>query len=349
MKISRRILILLLLLLFPTQAFAEEKAEDELCSGTYFPTVTITNQKKQTKLPLKVTITSKKGKINEKKQVGIDGRDFEYDKKENLLGLKKEALAEMAEVRFWSLEDGKALAIDTFEVKTLDNVESQITFYNFEKNVTKTVHAFKSGDEIHANKKYSHVSIQKYDNISGDTKERPWNIEYRTLFTYIIFMLTICPVILVLILIIFVYVQTKELNKIIYKKGIKKRFLWLLLPALFSFGGESQAKEFTLQDIHLTQEQATELEEAGQLEDYLIEKSGIQDQVKEIKTAAIQVDTKDLTAKLNQPREQVVEVYHSRTLIIGDYENHIVLAIVIYSALIVLPLFYFLNKRFKTT
>jgi len=61
------------------------------------------------------------------------------------------------------------------------------------------------------------------------------------------------------------------------------------------------------------------------------------------------VDTKDLTAKLNQPREQVVEVYHSRTLIIGDYENHIVLAIVIYSALIVLPLFYFLNKRFKTT
>lgn len=349
MKINRKILFILFLLVifFPTRAVAAEESEKALCSGTYFPKLTIIEQNKQIKLPLKVTITSENGKLLEKKQVGIDGRDFEYDKKEKLLGLDKEKLAEMSEVRFWSLENGKDLGIDEVKVETLDNVESRITFYNFDKNVTKTIHAFKSNDEIHANKKYSHVSLQKYKNITGDPKERPWYVEYRTLFTYIIFLLTICPVILVIVLIVFVYLQTQELNKIVFKKGNKKRFLWLLLPILFSFGSEGLAVDFSLPTIHLTQEQASNLEEENQLEAYLIEKSGIKDQIKQQHDSAIQIDTKELAAKLNQPRKQSVEIYHSRTLIIGDYENYIVLAIVIYSALIVLPLFYFLNKRFK--
>ncbi|MFR3684679.1 MAG: hypothetical protein ACLTXM_06520 [Enterococcus sp.] len=351
MKSSRYgVLILLLLMIgLPVTAFAEEKQETALCSGTYFLDLSVIEQEKQTTLPLKVTITSENGEVIKNKQVGIDGRDFEYDKKEKLLGLKKKELAEMGEIRFWSLDDGKTLAIDEFKVETLDNVESQITFYNFEKNVTKTIHAFKSGDEIHANKKYSHVKLQKYSNLTGDSKERPWKIEYRTLFTYIIFFLTICPVILVFGLIIFVYIQTQELNKIIHKKQTKKRLLWLLLPALFAFGGECLADPIDLQEVYLTQEKASELVEKNQLEEYLIERSGIQERYEGSKKTQFQVDTKEMTTRLKQPREQTVEVYRSRTLIIGDYENYIVHIIVLYSALSVLPLIYFVNKRFKAT
>ncbi|MBO0454759.1 hypothetical protein [Candidatus Enterococcus murrayae] len=347
MKTNRGVVFILfwLLLGFPVSSFAEEKSENALCSGTYFPNVTISSKQRQTTIPLKVTITSKHGKIVEQKQVGIDGRAFEYDKKANLKALSKEELAEMAEIHFWSLGDGRTLAIDEFKVETLDNVESRLTFYNFEKNVQKTVHAYKSGDEIHANKKYSQVQLQKYENLTGDSKERAWNIEYRTMFTYMILLLTICPTILVIVLIIFVYLQTQELNKIIHQKKSKRFFLLLLLPTAFSFGIEGSAQDYDLQEIYLTQEQATTLAEKNQLEAYLIEHSGIQEQLQD---ATVQIDLKELTTRLNQPREQFVETYHSRTLIVGDYENYIVHTIVFFSVLIVLPLFYFLNRRFKT-
>lgn len=338
---------LILLLLFPVQAFAEEEKETALYSGTYFPSLTITDSNEQTELPLKVTITSKNGKINEQKQVGIDGRDFEYDKKINLLGLDKEQLAEMAEVRFWSLKDGHTLAIDEMKVETLDNVESRIIFYNFETNETKIVRAYKSGDEIHANKKYSNVRLQKYKNITGDVQERKWAIEYRTLFTYMIHLMILGSVLLVIVLVVFIYLQTQEINKIIFRKNKKKLLLLLLLPSLFSFSTNALAKTYDLKEVFLTQEQASQLADQNQLEQYLIAESGIQDQL-EGKHQKVQLDMKELVSGMNQPRKQVVEDYRSRTLIIGDYENYIVFTIVLYCTIIALPLVYFLNKRIKT-
>lgn len=342
------IVLLFVLSLFPMKVFAEEESEQALYSGTYFPNLTVKEQNKERKIPLKVTISSKNGTVDTEKQVGIDGRDFEYDKKENLLGLDKERLAEMAELRLWSLEDGKALAIDECKLETIDYVESQITFYNFEKNVSKTVHVFRSGGEIYASKRYTKVEIQKYNNITGNSKEREWNIEYRSLFTYMIMLLSVCPAILVIVLIVFIYLQTQELNKIIFKKGKKKHLLWLILPALFAFGGESMANEYNLQEIFLTQEQAARLNEEDLLESYLIEKSGIQEQIKEQKDASVWVDTTELAKGLEQPRKRSVKVYQSRTLIVGDYENYLVYTIILFCAMIVLPLFYFLNKRIKT-
>jgi hypothetical protein len=349
MKIRKWVWYMLLLLaLVPVNAFAEEEGETALCSGTYFPILTYTKQKKQVEVPLKVTLISENGQTDEKKQVGIDGRDFEYEKKVNLRGLDKEKLAEMAEVRFWSLEDGKTLAIDEFKIETLDNVESQITFYNFEKNVKKSVRAYKSGDEIHGNKKYSQVKLQKYKNIKGDVKERPWSIEHRTMLTYIIFFLTVSPVILVIALIIFVYIQTEQLDKIARKKKIKRQLLWLLFPALFSFSGEASAIDVELHAITLIQEKAEVLAKEEALDNYLIEKSGIKKQLSSKEAATAKVDSKELTDQLNQPREQVVQVYYSRSLKVGDYENHIVPAIVLYSAVIALPFIYFFNRWIKT-
>ncbi|MGL9727693.1 hypothetical protein [Enterococcus sp. DIV0756] len=340
------LLFLLVFLLFPVQALAEEESNTALYSGTYFPNLTVNDQSKKRILPLKVTILSKNGEINKEKQVGIDGRDFEYPKKENLLGLKKEKLIELAELRIWSLEDGKPLKIDECKIETKDYVESQITFYNFEKNISKTIRAYKSGDEIYASKKYTNVEIQKYHNISGGPKERDWNIEYRSLFTYMILLLSVCPVILVIVLIVFIYLQTTELNKIIVKKVKKKHLLWLILPTLFTFGGEARANEYNLQEVFLTQEQATQLKEENQLEAYLIEKSGIQDQIEE--KSSVEIDTTELVAGLELPRKRSVKVYHSRTLIVGDYENYTAYAAILFCAMIVLPLIYFLNKRIKT-
>lgn len=336
----------MLLLLLPVQAFAEEEKETALYSGTYFPSLTISDSGEQTEIPLKVTITSKNGKINEQKQVGIDGRDFEYDKKTKLLELDKEQLAEMAEVRFWSLKDGHTLAIDEMKVETLDNVESRIIFYNFEKNVTKIVHAYKSGDEIHANKKYSNVRLQKYENLTGEVHERKWAIEYRTLFTYMIHLMILGSVLLVIVLVVFIYLQTQEINKIIFKKSSKKLLLLLLLPALFSFSTNALAKTYDLKEVFITQEHASQLADQNQLENYLIAESGIKDQLEKEKQT-VQLDTKELVLGLNQPRKQVVEDYRSRTLIIGDYENYIVFTIVLYCTIIALPLVYFLNKRIK--
>jgi len=346
MKNSRKFgIILLFLLLFPTRAFAEAQKETALCSGTYFPIIKVTDHANEIEVPLKVTITSENGKTDRKKQVGIDGRDFEYDKKISLNGLDKEKLAEMGEIHFWSLEDGEALTIDEFKLETLDNIESLITFYNFEKNVQKSVHAFKSGDEIHNNKKYSSVRLQEYRNITGDAKERPWNIEHRTMLTYMIFMLLVFPVILVIALIIFVYLQTEQLDKIVRKKKNNHRILWLLLPALFTFGSESLATDFDIHEVYLTQEKVSELVKNNQLEDYLIEKSDIQNLMNLDKDSIVHIDTEQLASQVNQPREQVVRMYQSRSLKVGDYENYIVQTIILYVALIVIPLFYFLNKR----
>lgn len=337
--------ILWFLLAVPNRAFATEQDETALGSGTYFPTITITDRGQQIELPLKVTITSESSRMLPKKQVGIDGRNFEYDKQVNLKGLDEQQLAKMGEIHFWSLTDGKTLAVDEIKVETLDNVESRIIFYNFEKNVTKTVHAFKSGDEIHGNKKYSHVKLQKYENLKGDGKERPWSIEYRTMLTYIILFLTISPVFLVIALIIFVYLQTEQLDKIARKKKIKERFLWLLLPALFTFGIEASANDYDLQEVRLTQEKAAALAEEGGLEEFLVEKSGIQHQITH--TATIKMDIKQMTDRLNQPREQMVRVYQSRSLKVGDHENTIIPVIALYSVVIVLPLTYFFNQRLK--
>lgn len=347
MKISRWFGIsLLFLLLIPTTVFAEEQAESALFSGTYFPTITVKDQSQQLELPLKVTITSADGRVDRKMQVGIDGRNFEYDKKINLKGLDKQKLAEMAEIHFWSSENGETLAVDEVKVDTLDAVESKIVFYNFAKNVQKTVHAYKSGDEIHGNKKYSQVQLQKYNNIKGDGQERPWRIEHRTMLTYIIFIMTVCPVILVIALIIFVYLQTEQLDKIVRKKKHKKRVMWLLLPALLGFGMESSAADIKLNEVYLTQEKASELAEKNQLASYLIDESGIRNQITLTNDTEVKVDTDQLAKRLKQPRKQTVRFYQSKSLKVGDYENYIVITIAIYAALIALPLFYFLNRRF---
>lgn len=348
MKVKRSLLLVLFLLFIPTKSFAAENLEDALVSGTFFPKLVVETQDQKREFPLKVTITSENTKINKKKQVGIDGRNFEYDKKENILGKKKERLAEMAEIRFWSLADGKKLSVDAVKVETLDNVESRITFYNYEKNVSTVVHAFKSNAEIHANKKYSGVNLQKYNNLSGEGNERKWAIEYRTQFTYMIILLSLCPAILVIVLIVFIYIQTQEMGKIIFKKKNKKFMLLLVLPTLFGFGSESIANTIELKEIQLTQAEASRLAEQNQLEDYLIEQSGIKNQLDEETEATVQINTKQITANLNQPRTQYVEVYKSRTLIIGDYETYIIQVIVFYCLLTVLPLIYFWNKRFKS-
>lgn len=346
MRLSRMILFVLILLFLPTKAFAADNSEEALGSGTYFPKLTIKTTDQKIERPLKVTITSENTKIDSEKQVGIDGRDFEYHKKENLLGLKKERLAEMAELRFWSLDDGRRLKIDEVEVETLDNVESRIIFYNFEKNISTSVHAFKSNVEIDANKKYSGVNLQKYNNLTGDGNERKWAIEYRTQFTYMIILLSLCPAILVIVLIVCIYIQTQEIRKIVFQKK-KSHFLWLLLPALFAFGSESLANDLRLQEITLTQEEASTLAKQDQLEEYLIEQSEIKNQLGKDDKATIRVDTKEITANLNQPRKQYLDSFESRTLIIGDFETYIVQVIVFYCVIVFLPLFYFLNKRFN--
>lgn len=59
--------ILLFLLAVPNRAFATEQDETALGSGTYFPTMTITDQGQQIELPLKVTITSESSRMLPKK------------------------------------------------------------------------------------------------------------------------------------------------------------------------------------------------------------------------------------------------------------------------------------------
>ncbi|TDW08862.1 hypothetical protein EDD63_1652 [Breznakia blatticola] len=211
MKFGKLITICFILLSFMVPVLANEEdvestdPESIKKPGTYFIKVQVGEPGNEVTRYIKTTITFPKSKINEKNQEGIDASDIRIQPN-TIQNLSNKELINKANVRAWSLIDGKSVPITKVMVKKSN--ESQVAYV--------VTFSTKKNTSIQANVYEGQVSKMSFETLaiylSEEHQSNRWSI------TSIAVGMSILPIILILVVSFYLQKQLHASQQILYEK-----------------------------------------------------------------------------------------------------------------------------------